>query len=181
MPAVTADMNVLEIIALHPGAADVLSVYGLNCHQCAFNQLDSLDAGARTHGLGDDDIENIVNDLNDLLKNSPPRPKELTLTKPAAEALLGIAKQEGKDSCLLRVTSDDAGGFCMEFADVTDDGDVQFAHVDVDNVALIAAHDTLARIGGSTVDFRDGRFKLDLAKSFATCGCDGKACSCGKH
>lgn len=170
-------MNVLEIIAMHPEAADVLSVYGLNCHQCAFNQLDSLDAGARTHNLGDQDIENIVSDLNDLMKSVPARPKALVLTKPAAEALLDIAKQEGKAECLLRVTSDDTGGFCMEFAEALGKQDSQFGHMEVKGVALIAAGDTLSRIGGSTVDFRDGRFKLDVAKA-GSCGCNGKGCSC---
>jgi hypothetical protein len=47
IPVVTAAMNVMEVIALHSGAADILGMYGLHCFHCAFNTLDSIEAGAR--------------------------------------------------------------------------------------------------------------------------------------
>lgn len=179
IPAVDASMNVMEIIALHPGAADILAAYGLHCFQCAFNTLDSLEEGARSHGLTDTDIENIVTDLTELLQTSPALPQELTLTASGAKALLEIAKAEGKDSCLLRVGSDDAGGFCMEFAELKTSEDREFTNANVKDVSLIATPQALHRIGGSTVDYREGRFKLDVPK-VAMCGCEGKGCDCKK-
>lgn len=168
-------MNVMEIIALHPGAADILSTYGLNCFNCAFNTMDSLDAGAKAHGLTDDDVANIVDDLTELLKKNPARDPVLTLTKDAAAALLEIAKAEGKERCILEVLSDGQGGFCMEFgADVGEN--IEFKHADVEDVSLVASKETLYRIGGSTVDFREGRFKLDITQP--TCACEGVTCSC---
>lgn len=173
-------MNVMEIIALHPGAADILGAYGLHCFQCAFNTLDSLEAGAKSHGLTDTDVENMVTDIEELLRSSPIPPQQLTLTESGAHALLEIAKAEGKTNCLLRVGSDDAGGFCMEFAEMKFADDREFSHPAVKNVALIASPQALHRIGGAIVDFRDGRFKLDLPKTPGACGCDGKSCGCGK-
>ncbi len=179
IPDVDASMNVLEIIALHPEAADILAAYGLHCYQCAFNTLDSLESGAKAHGLTDTDIENIVQDLTELLQTSPVLPQELTLTESAAKALRDIAKNEGKSTCLLRVGSDDAGGFCMEFAEHTTKDDREFTNASTPDVSLIATPQALQRIGGSTVDFREGRFKLDVPKS-VRCECDEKGCSCGK-
>lgn len=170
-------MNVMEIIALHPGAADILAAYGLHCFQCAFNTLDSLEIGAKSHGLTDTDIENMVKDLEELLRTAPIPPQELTLTESGAIALLKIAQTEGKSSCLLRVGSDDAGGFCMEFAELKTSEDREFRHDAVKEVSLIATPEALLRIGGATVDFRDGRFKLDMP-SIAECKCEGKECSC---
>ncbi len=175
--SVHPQMNVLEVIALHPDAAGILEAYGLHCHGCAFGALDSLETGARTHGLTDTDIENMVNDLNDVLQTAPSKPQTLTLTTSAAEALLAVAKGEGKSTCILRVTSDDAGGFCMEFAERKEEDDAAFHAEGVRNASLIANAATLARIGGSTVDFRDGRFKLDLASANQECGCGGN-CAC---
>lgn len=181
VPAIHASMNVMEVISMHPGAAAVLSAYGLNCHQCAFNAMDTLDAGARTHGLGDDDIDNIVGDLTDLLKNVPGRPETIELTESAGKALWNIAVQEGKKEMILRVASDDRGGFCMEFSETVEPSDKKFSHPAVKNVMLIATSDALMRIGGSTVDFRDGRFKLDLPDAPAACGCaEGSDCGCKK-
>lgn len=171
-------MNVLEVIALHPGAADVLSAYGLNCHGCAFGSLDSLEAGALSHGLTQEDIRNIVTDLKDLLASAPPKPKTFTLTASAAEALLAIARQEGKTSCLLRVVSDGAGGFCMEFGDKAGAGDLSFTAEGVADVSLAIAPEVLQRVGGGAVDFREGRFKLDLPPA-PSCACaNGGTCGC---
>lgn len=179
IPDVDASMNVMEIIALHPGAADILAAYGLHCFQCAFNTLDSLESGAKSHGLSDTDIENMVTDIEELLRTSPVPPSTLILTESGANALLTIAKTEGKDSCLLRVGSDDSGGFCMEFAELKLADDKEFTNAAVKGVALIASPQSLHRIGGATVDFREGRFKLDMPK-IAGCGCEGKECECKK-
>lgn len=170
-------MNVLEIIALHPGASDVLAAYGLHCHNCAFNTMDSLDEGARAHGLTDDDIENIVNDLTELLQNAPATPRTFTLTFAAAQALQDVAKQEGKQACLLHVLSDGVGGFCLEFGDTIPDGDACFTAESIDNVTLSIAPDVLQRVGGGAVDYREGRFKLDLPQA-SPCACTEKTCSC---
>lgn len=177
VPHVDAFMNVMEITALHPGAAGVLAAYGLHCTNCAFNTMDSLDAGARAHGLESDDIQNILTDLRDLLENAPARAAELILTEPAAKALKDLASEQGKPGCLLRVMSDQSGGFCMEFSEEMAPGDHQFAHPAVNGVALIASPETLMRIGGATVDFRDARFKLDLP-TVVGCKCDGGNCAC---
>lgn len=176
-PSVDASMNVLEIIALHPDASDVLAAYGLHCHNCAFSTMDSLDEGARAHGLTDDDIENIVQDLRDLLENSPVKPTTFTLTLAAAKALQEVALKEGKQTCLLHVLSDGAGGFCMEFGDTIPDGDACFMASGVDNVTLSIAPNVLQRVGGGAVDYREGRFKLDLPQTNA-CACTENTCSC---
>lgn len=173
-------MNVLEILALHPDAASILSAYGLHCHGCAFGSMDSLQEGAYAHGLTDDDVSNMVVDLEELLRASPPKPKTCTLTEDAAHALLAIAKNEGKDICILQVLSDGAGGFCMEFGDAIPEGDKTFTVSGVEGVTLCMAPEVLLRVGGGAVDLRDGRFKLDLPTSGnAACGCGG-SCTCKK-
>ncbi len=177
VPAVHAQMNVLEVIALHPDAAGILEAYGLHCHGCAFGSMDTLETGALSHGLTDTDIENMVNDLKEVLAKAPSKPALLTLTPAAAGALLEIAKGEGKTVCILRVTSDDAGGFCMEFAEKKGVDEAEFAAEGIAHASLIADSATLARIGGSTVDFREGRFKLDLVTTKEGCGCGGN-CTC---
>ena len=170
-------MNVMEVIALHAGAADVLAAYGLHCFQCAFNTMDSIDAGARTHGLTDTDIENIVIDLQELLDKTPVRPHILTLTEEAAAALKMIGKQEKKKNVRLRVEADQSGSFCMEFDDTVKPDDHSFTCPSVKGVEVLANDATLWRIGGSSIDFREGRFKLDLAVEKCGCGSE-KACGC---
>lgn len=170
-------MNVMEVIALHSGAEDILAAYGLHCFQCAFNQLDSIEAGARTHGLDNVDIENLVTDLQELIDAAPLRPQMITLTLAAAQALLAIGKQEKKKNMRLRVESDSSGSFCMEFDDRIKPSDHSFTCATVKGVEVLATDATLWHIGGSAIDFREGTFKLDLGGSGA-CGCPEEACRC---
>ncbi len=174
-PMIDAEMNVLDIIGLHPKAGDILAAYGLHCFQCAFNTMDSLESGARSHGLTDIDIENMVIDLQELIDSLPAKPDKLSLTATAAKALQQIGKQEKKKTVCLRVTTDSNGGFCMEFTEKPMSNDRSFTCAGIQDVSLIASPETLWRIGGSTVDFRDGKFKLDMEEA---CGCTRNGCTC---
>ncbi|MSR67632.1 DUF1858 domain-containing protein [Candidatus Peribacteria bacterium] len=174
-PRVDQDMNVMDVIALHPKAADILAAYGLHCFQCAFNTMDTLRSGAKSHGLSDVDVENLVVDIQELIDATPARTETLTLTKAAAKALQSIAKRERQKTACLRVTTDSSGGFCLEFTGKPMSSDRVFRCKGAGGVSLIASPDMLWRIGGSTVDFREGKFKLDVEEE---CGCVGKGCTC---
>ena len=184
---ISRTMRVAEILAFLPESESLLARYGLSCFHCSANAYEALDEGCRTHGFTDEDIDDLVTDLNELLGSRPQRPQTLTITLPAAQALLDIAKSEGKAGQVLLVGVDDAGGFCMEFQEKATEDSAIFSHPDVPAMQLFATSLTLQRIGGSTIDFRDGRFKLDLPASKAGlphdlatngCGCGKASCAC---
>ncbi len=174
---VHARMTVSEIISLYPQVKDILTEYGLHCFGCAFNALETLEEGCKGHGFDDSDVENLVTDLNDAIAALPPRPQLLTLTETAARAIGEIAKAEGKLGQGLAVISEGNGGFCMEFRDSTQADELVFSNVAVPDICIYATTMTLSHIGGSTIDFRDGRFKLDLGAATSDCACGGN-CSC---
>lgn len=169
-------MRVAEILALLPEAESVIAQYGLHCFHCSANAYEALDEGCRTHGFTEEDIDDLVADLNELLRNRPARPQTLIITLPAAEALLGIAKGEGKEGQGLEVGVDEGGGFCMEFCAKPGKDDRVFSHPDAPAMQIFASNLTLGRIGGATIDFREGRFKLDMPEDQTA-----HACTCGKR
>ncbi len=61
---VTEKMRLGDILAAHPAAAAVVSRYGLHCSGCHANVLDTLEVGARGHGLGDVEIKAMVWEIN---------------------------------------------------------------------------------------------------------------------
>ncbi len=168
-------MRVAEILSLLPEAEPVIAQYGLHCFHCSANAYEALDEGCRTHGFTEEDIDDLVTDLNELLKNRPERPQMLTITLPAAEQLRGIAEQEGKAGQGLLVGVDENGGFCMEFQEKASPDVRVFFHIDAPDMQIYATLLTLQRIGGATIDFREGRFKLDLPEDSMK-----KECACGK-
>lgn len=58
------DTNIAELIEADPEMNDVLYEYGLYCGNCYAAGYDTLEAGAKTHGLEDDEIEELIQELN---------------------------------------------------------------------------------------------------------------------
>lgn len=159
-------MPVAEIASLHPYAADVLAQYGLACASCALGGYESLEEGWTIHGLSEAEQNNLIADLNFLLsgKPLPVRNERLVLTTAAAGALRNVVEESGKATCMLRVMQDGHGGYCLEFTETKTSNDVIASHTDFPDVSLIADPKLLKSVGGATVDFREGRFKLDIGK-----------------
>jgi hybrid cluster-associated redox disulfide protein len=166
-------MRVSDILTLLPNAESLLAQYGLSCYSCAANAYETLEDGCRSHGMPEAEIDDLVTDLNELLKDRPERPQTLSITEPAAQALKELMASQGKSGWGLKVGLDDGGGFAMEFVEKESTGDQIFVNDAVSDVRLFATSLTLASIGGSTIDLREGRFKLDLPSS------GKKACACG--
>lgn len=174
------DMKVSEILTLLPNAESLLAQYGLSCYTCAANAYETLEDGCRSHGMAEATIDDLVTDLNELLKDGPKRSHTLSITEPAGQALKELMASQGKAGWGLKVGLDDGGGFAMEFAEKESAGDQVFANAAVPDVKLFATTMTLESIGGATIDLRDGRFKLDLPKAGKTgCACqNGGMCGC---
>lgn len=176
-------MRVQDILALLPHAQPLLAEYGLHCVGCAGSEFETLEEGYYTHGFAEDKLDDLVTDLNSLFERQPERPKTIAVTETAALGLMKILDDEGQAGHYLVVGLDDAGGFCLDvLPDVADDH-VLFGHEKVPALKLAASPVTLRRLGGATIDHRDGRFKLDLpgdgAKKICACA-NGGECLCAK-
>jgi len=175
-------MRVAEILALLPDSASLLAQYGLSCFSCSANAYETLEEGCMSHGFSSEDLNDLVTDLNVMIDDKPERPQTLTLTKEAALQLKTILEAEGKAGWGLSVGLDANGGFSMELSEKAAPTDKAFECDGVAGIALFASPITLFSIGGATVDFREGRFKLDLPEDLQKkkgC-CQGKdACDCG--
>ncbi|TSC59182.1 MAG: Iron-binding protein iscA [Candidatus Peregrinibacteria bacterium Greene0416_19] len=175
---ITSAMPVGDIVALLPDAQGLLAEYGLHCAGCSVGMVESLEDGCSMHGIDDAEITELVDDLNTLLDRMPQRPQSLTLTSAAARAIRKVAEKEGRTGQGLVVVVDSHGGFCMEFRQDGDGNERTFTNEEEPDVHIFASTLTLQRIGGSTIDFREGRFKLDLAEDAGSgCACGG-SCNC---
>lgn len=65
---ITKDMNLGELIQLYPDAAQVLLDYGLHCVGCFANSMDTIDMGAKIHGMSDSEIDELVDRVNEFIE-----------------------------------------------------------------------------------------------------------------
>jgi len=60
---ITKDTNVAELLEKHPETAEVFMEFGLRCAGCIAATFDTLEHGAKAHGLTDKTIEEIIKGL----------------------------------------------------------------------------------------------------------------------
>lgn len=56
--------NIAELIEQNPEMNDVLYEYGLYCGDCYAAGYDTLEAGAMSHGLEEEEIKELIQELN---------------------------------------------------------------------------------------------------------------------
>ena len=61
--------NLADVVFRHPEVAEVLLDYGLHCVGCAFSSADTLEQGAKLHGLSDEDITEMVERANEVISH----------------------------------------------------------------------------------------------------------------
>lgn len=47
-----------------PKAAELLAEYGLHCISCFANQFDTLEMGAQVHGMTEEDLDEMIQEIN---------------------------------------------------------------------------------------------------------------------
>jgi len=62
--AITRDMTLGDLVTKHPQAAMVLAQKGLHCIGCGMAGGETIEQGCRAHGLDDEQIEEIIEELN---------------------------------------------------------------------------------------------------------------------
>ncbi len=58
------DILVSEIMDKSPRAVELLALYGLHCTNCFFNSTDTIENGAKMHGMEDQAIDSMLYEIN---------------------------------------------------------------------------------------------------------------------
>jgi hybrid cluster-associated redox disulfide protein len=56
------------ILQESPHAAELLAEYGLHCINCFANEFDTLEMGAQVHGMSDEEMQEMINEINEQLE-----------------------------------------------------------------------------------------------------------------
>lgn len=63
-PKIYKGMALGELVEKHPEAAMVMAKKGMHCVGCHMAAWETIEAGARSHGMSDKDIEKMIGDMN---------------------------------------------------------------------------------------------------------------------
>jgi hybrid cluster-associated redox disulfide protein len=60
-----------DVTKKYPKAIEMLTEYGLHCANCFLNTFDTIEAGATLHGMTDEEINKMVEEINaELIKDA---------------------------------------------------------------------------------------------------------------
>ena len=65
---ITKDMSLADLVFKYPGVAEVLLDYGLHCVSCIASGFDTLEIGAKVHGMTDREIDEMMNRVNEFIE-----------------------------------------------------------------------------------------------------------------
>jgi len=186
---INRQMNIQELANAHPEAVMVMAERGLHCFGCHGAAFDTVEAGAKGHGMSDEDIDKMVDDMNQVVatkqaaKSAPKEEKQhdMQLTDKASSKLVELMKAEKKEGHGLRVQVVPGGcaGFSynLDFDEKAKDGDIVLTK---SGVKVFIDKESLEQMNGATIDYVDGLqgsgFKIENPNAHGSCGC-GKSFS----
>ncbi|HLD51417.1 hypothetical protein A3K34_00050 [candidate division WWE3 bacterium RIFOXYC1_FULL_40_10] len=65
---ITKDSNIAQLVFKYPAMEEVLMDYGLHCVGCFASSFDTIEQGAKVHGLSDEEIEEMIGRINEVLE-----------------------------------------------------------------------------------------------------------------
>ena len=61
---INKDMNIIDVLDKKPEALEVLMDFGLGCFSCAFSGMETLEQGALSHGMSEEMIKKMIEEIN---------------------------------------------------------------------------------------------------------------------
>ncbi|MBN1157369.1 DUF1858 domain-containing protein [Candidatus Woesearchaeota archaeon] len=68
MAKITKDMKLGDIVQKFPESASIMAKHGLHCIGCHIAAWESLEDGCTAHGMSDEEIESLLKEINDGIK-----------------------------------------------------------------------------------------------------------------
>ena len=174
---ITKDMTIGDVVAKYPAVIEPLQEAGVHCVGCHVSYSESLGDGFKGHGMGDEEVDLIIEKLNKaVLEYKVEEGKEFIITRKAAEKLIEVLKENNKEGSGLRVEIVPGGcsGFQygLELDDSTTDLDLV---IEEKGVKIIISKDNMQFLKGAKLDYVDGLqgagFKISNPNVASSCGC----------
>ena len=181
---ITKDMTVGDIIENYPDTAEIMMAHGLYCFGCSVNTSESLEMGAKSHDIPEQEINLMINEINEHISKKASSPQveseehelHLEITQLAAEKINHLAEQEGKKGYGLRigVVRGGCSGYMynMEFEKIRSDDDII---LDQHGVRLFVDRESAKMLHGVSIDYTESLqgagFKISNPHEKASCGC----------
>jgi iron-sulfur cluster assembly accessory protein len=170
-------MTIGDVVKQHPHLAEILLANGVHCVGCGARYFETLEMGFKGHGMTDEKVDSIVQQMNDAIKNNPASESEdVQLTELAAQKLKEILQRENKADYALRVKVMKGG--CAGYSyglNVDKEVNADDKVIEAFGVKLIVDAESLPLVKGAKIDYVDALqnagFRISNPNAKRSCGC----------
>ncbi len=184
---ITKDMMMGEIVKIHPGLADIMNKFGLHCTGCGVSAFESLEQGIMAHGRGEEEVELLVKELNDFLKNPVKNKKDngvnsgeiipIKFTDAAVKKLIAL-RDNDKETRDYGVRVMVLAGGCSGYQygmDFEKEAQKDDQVINYGRLRVFVDAESQKILSGVTVDYveslNETGFKFDNPNAVSSCGC----------
>lgn len=119
---VNSDDNIMDAVNRYPEIAKVLGEAGLHCVGCHVSTMESIKQGIQAHGMSEEDLEELMQEVNLKVEEYEAMPKIEFLPKAIDKLKEKLKENNGE---LIRIVPS-FGGFDFESSKQKYDTDVEF-------------------------------------------------------
>jgi len=155
-PPITAEMNIQQVIEKYPRISEVLVDYGLHCVGCAISQYESIEQGARAHGIDDESMRNLMDEINLVISKKADYPlnqKGVTLSPRAIEMIKSLIKENKERAQGLQIKASKGEDGLQYFLDLTSGPEQEEQTIEQDGVRICIDELSLRLVKPSVIDF----------------------------
>lgn len=176
---ISKEMNIGEVVEKYPGVAVIFTGYGLHCTGCHGSNLETIEAGALSHGMDEETIEMMLRDANKVALADVEDTKNdagIKITSKAAQKVVEFAKQSKKKGYYLRVSIIDGGcsGKSYNF-ELEKNKNSKDLIIKKNGAKFILDKSSYGQLKGSKIDYLESLqgsgFKIYNPNANHTCGC----------
>jgi iron-sulfur cluster assembly protein len=177
---IVRDMTIDSIFTEHPQKAQrlaqAMTQAGLQCAGCQAATWETLEAGMYGHGMGDAQIDSLIEELNAILTEEDAPADTITMTPRAAAKYLSILESEEKLGWGVRFEEKPGGcnGFeyVLDYSEKANTDDITFKS---EGIEIHIPQAMKERLLGAEIDYVDGLrgsgFKITNPNVRSSCGC----------
>lgn len=174
------DMTIGDVTETYPQCAEVFMEYGLHCVGCHVAFWETIEEGARGHGMDEETIDCMIRDANTIAQESKEQTDKQTsqvkITQAAVNRAKEMIKKEDKIGHVFRIAVIEGGcsGFSYQFTlEQEPKEDDEF--ISQDDLLIVIDKESLDKLSGCTIDYIDtlasSGFKVYNPNASTTCGC----------
>ena len=170
---ITKDMTISEVIEKYPSTIEALLMTGVHCIGCHVSYFETLEQGMKGHGMEDSEIDEVIIEMNNIIKNEKLNENEdFKITNKAALKIKEVLKE--KKGLRVEVIPGGCSGYMYNIATedkINNDDKV----IEEDNIKIIIDKESFELLKGSKLDYVDSLqgagFKIHNPNAKSSCGC----------